>query len=160
MPNEMITPSEFTQTVINIEKQVCIDNKLEPGTLLEAWVREFNGRLPCRDVPDELDSKRYRKKYRGQNIYIIVAHGKDMIPLEVFVKFDQDGQDPSRWYTEAGWDAFTRFLSGWLRYPDVFKFEKVLAQLERSSRTPGDLPSLVLEVLKEHMEYVHRKNNR
>ena len=78
-------------------------------------------------IPDTMEAIRYRRKYREEDIYIIVSiHEETKLPYEIFVRFDQEGHDPAKYLTEAGWDAFTRMLSGWLQHPEVFPFEKTI----------------------------------
>jgi len=108
-------------------------------------------------TPDEIDGKRYRRKYRGESIYIIVVEDVNTgLPVEVFVRFDQEGKDETKFLTEAGWDAFTRLLSKMLQSRE-FSLHSIVKQIKRARRIKTDLPTLISEILDmyTHLEKIN-----
>lgn len=96
----------------------------------------------CHLVDDVLDAKRFRVRYRGENLYVIVATMNN-IPREVFVKHPIHGK-PELHYMMSSWDTCTRLASMALKkYP----LRKVVRQLEKSSRTKNDLPGILANLL-------------
>lgn len=90
-----------------------------------------------------LDAKRFRVKYKNENLYVVVATMEGM-PREVFVQHATYGRNDLQ-FMMASWDSCTRLCSMALKqYP----LEKVIRQLEKSSRSKNDLPGILSEKLK------------
>lgn len=101
------------------------------------------------ELPDVLDAVRYRTRDRDNNAWYVSVSEIDGHPVEIFAStaFDRDHHLQSR---ISNLTTITRLISLILR--NVFigerlSLEKVLTQLLRSSRQPGDLPVLLSEIL-------------
>ena len=108
-------------------------------------------------MPDEMDGTRYIEKYRGEDIYVIVAECEHTgLPLEVFVRFDQEGmpgQEDTKWLTEAGWDVITRLLSKMLQSQDEeFTLRFIIKQIGKCKRIKNDLPTILERVLSNYLD--------
>ncbi|MDR0478030.1 MAG: hypothetical protein LBH14_08895 [Desulfobulbaceae bacterium] len=110
------------------------------------------------DLPDVLDAVRYRARDRDNNAWYVSVSEIDGHPVEIFAStaFDRDHHLQSR---ISNLTTITRLTSLVLR--NVFmgerlSLEKVLTQLLRSSRQPGDLPMLLAGILGNYHENYQR----
>jgi len=104
---------------------------------------------------DVMDSKRYRIKYQNENLYIVVVTSDDGQPYEIFANHSSNGQFELQ-YMLASWDCLTRFISMCLQN---FPLEKVIRQLNRSTRQSSDLPGIILNILKTYEVVIEVKEN-
>ena len=95
---------------------------------------------------DVMDSKRYRIKYQNENLYIVVVTSDDGKPYEIFAEHSSNRRFELQ-YMLASWDCLTRFISMCLQN---FPLEKVIRQLNRSTRQSNDLPGIILNILKTY----------
>ena len=110
------------------------------------------------ELPDVLDAVRYRARDRDNNAWYVSVSEIDGHPVEIFAStaFDRDHHLQSR---ISNLTTITRLISLILR--NVFmgerlSLEKILTQLLRSSRQPGDLPMLLASILGNyHENYRH-----
>ena len=110
------------------------------------------------ELPDVLDAVRYRARDRDNNAWYVSVSEIDGHPVEIFAStaFDRDHHLQSR---ISNLTTITRLISLILR--NVFmgerlSLEKILTQLLRSSRQPGDLPMLLAGILGNyHENYRH-----
>jgi len=108
----------------------------------------------ARELPDVLDAVRYRTRDRDNNAWYVSVSEMQGRPVEIFAStaFDRDHHLQSR---ISNLTTITRLASLILR--NVFmgerlSLEKILTQLLRSSRQPGDLPALLAEILGNYHE--------
>ena len=106
------------------------------------------------ELPDVLDAVRYRARDRDNNTWYVSVSEIDGHPVEIFAStaFDRDHHLQSR---ISNLTTITRLTSLILR--NVFmgerlSLEKILTQLVRSSRQPGDLPMLLAGILGNYHE--------
>jgi len=91
---------------------------------------------------EELPMFRFRRNYRGAEIYISVSYfGTEFV--EMFINFSIE-KEYDNIYMEAGWDMFTRVLS-----VSDLSVDEIIKHAERSSRKSDDLPGIVFSVMKE-----------
>jgi hypothetical protein len=103
---------------------------------------------------DVMISKRYRIKYRNENLYIVVVTTEDGKPYEIFAAHSSNSSFELQ-YMLASWDCLTRFISMCLQ---TMPLEKIITQLNRSTRQPNDLPGILLRILKNYQEDNKREN--
>ena len=110
------------------------------------------------DLPDVLDAVRYRARDRDNNAWYVSVSEIGGHPVEIFAStaFDRDHHLQSR---ISNLTTITRLVSLILR--NVFmgerlSLEKILTQLLRSSRQPGDLPMLLAGILGNYHENYRR----
>lgn len=110
-------------------------------------------KIPWRcEIPEELDAKRYRTEDRdGVNWYLIVSEYEGQ-PVELFMStaYENDYRFQSN---IANLTALTRLVSLMLRHVflgERITLDKIINQLQKSSRTKRDLPDLVCSVIKNH----------
>lgn len=100
------------------------------------------------ETPDTLSATRYRIKYRGWNVYVVVSL-MDGRPVELFVEFPfKPGQDDTA-LTYSGLNTITRLASQCLLSEDI-TLERVIDQLEKSSIKKSDIPSILSSILKKY----------
>jgi len=97
---------------------------------------------------EELDAKRFRFSYRNVSVYITVSI-KDRQPWEIFIAFPTSG-DPKLELTLAGTDAMCRLASLALR--SGASVADVCKQLNRASRTQGDMPALMVQAFEKTIQ--------
>jgi ribonucleoside-diphosphate reductase alpha chain len=98
------------------------------------------------ELPDVLDSKRYRLKDKhGEDIYIIICFDEDKRPMEVFAKFPVDNRADQATKSTM-WVTTCRMVSTALRFRIPIK--EVIKQLDRSSGSMFDLPAQLAKLLK------------
>ena len=97
---------------------------------------------------NELDAIRYRVKYQGVPMYIVLTSDKEGNLNEVFVTYDGPQLNPKRWAIHASIDSVTRLSSCLLR--SGFGTDNLLKQLEKSSRSATDLPGLLAQCIRKH----------
>ena len=100
---------------------------------------------------DEMPAVRHRIKYRGENLYVVVVFTEPdetgySSPYEIFADHATSG-DYKVQYMLASWDCLTRFISLCLQN---LSLAKAIDQLEKSTRQPGDLPAVILNILKKY----------
>lgn len=95
---------------------------------------------------DVMNSKRYRIKYQDENLYIVIVTSDDGQPYEIFANHSSNGRFELQ-YMLASWDCLTRFISMCLQ---TMPLDKVIRQLNRSTRQPNDLPGIILKLLKTY----------
>ena len=110
------------------------------------------------ELPDVLDAVRYRTRDHDNNAWYVSVSEMHGRPVEIFAStaFDRDHHLQSR---ISNLTTITRLVSLILR--NVFmgerlSLEKILTQLLRSSRQPGDLPALLAEILGNYHENYQR----
>jgi len=110
------------------------------------------------ELPDVLDAVRYRTRDHDNNAWYVSVSEMHGRPVEVFAStaFDRDHHLQSR---ISNLTTITRLVSLILR--NVFmgerlSLEKILTQLLRSSRQPGDLPAILSEILGNYHENYQR----
>lgn len=110
------------------------------------------------ELPDVLDAVRYRARDRDNNAWYVSVSEINGHPVEIFAStaFDRDHHLQSR---ISNLTTITRLVSLILR--NVFmgerlSLEKILTQLLRSSRQPGDLPMLLASILGNYHENYQR----
>jgi len=110
------------------------------------------------ELPDVLDAVRYRARDRDNNAWYVSVSEIHGHPVEIFAStaFDRDHHLQSR---ISNLTTITRLVSLILR--NVFmgerlSLEKILTQLLRSSRQPGDLPMLLASILGNYHEDYRR----
>ena len=99
------------------------------------------------ELPDKLDAKRFRTKYRDDDSVYVVVSILDGQPVEVFAEFT-DTTNHANFLTRAGWEAMTRLITLGLKSEDA-GLAKVVQQLERSSIQSRDLPGILAGILRE-----------
>jgi hypothetical protein len=104
------------------------------------------------ELPEVLDGKRYRTVDRDRNKWYLSVSEVDGLPVEIFAStaFDRDHQLQSRISTLT---TITRLISLILRHiflREPLTFDKVLKQLQRSSRQKDDLPDMLNGVLRRY----------
>ena len=95
---------------------------------------------------DVMDSKRYRIKYRSENLYLVVVTSEDGQPFEIFANHASNG-DYNVQYMLASWDCLTRFVSMSLQH---LSLDRTLNQLRKSTRQSNDLPGIILRILQSY----------
>jgi hypothetical protein len=101
------------------------------------------------ELPDVLDAVRYRTTDRERNTWYVSVSELDGNPVEIFAStaFDRDQHLQSR---ISNLTTITRLISLILRHDflgEKLTLEKTLTQLQRSSRSPDDLPAMLGKVL-------------
>ena len=110
------------------------------------------------ELPDVLDAVRYRTRDRDNNAWYVSVSEINGHPVEIFAStaFDRDHHLQSR---ISNLTTITRLVSLILRnifMGERLNLEKILTQLLRSSRQPGDLPMLLAGILGNYHENYRR----
>jgi RNAse (barnase) inhibitor barstar len=105
---------------------------------------------------DVMDSKRYRIKYQNENLYIVVVTTDEGHPYEIFAEHSSNRRFELQ-YMLASWDCLTRFISMCLQ---TMPLEKIIKQLNRSTRQSTDLPGIILNILKTYEEVKEIENEK
>lgn len=104
------------------------------------------------ELPEVLDGKRYRTIDRDRNKWYLSVSEVDGKPVEVFAStaFDRDHELQSR---ISNLTTITRLISLILRHLSIgepLTFDKMLKQIQRSSRQKNDLPDMLYGVLSRY----------
>lgn len=110
------------------------------------------------ELPEVLDGVRYRTVDREQNKWYISVSELDRNPVEIFAStaFENDQHLQSR---ISNLTTITRLISLILRnifMKESLTLEKVLNQLNRSSRQPNDLPEMLSRILANYQKNERR----
>ena len=116
--------------------------KHDDGGGVEISMEELPKFCPLKE--DELDAKRFKVNYRGENLYLLIVLYEGS-PWEVFVEHAVNSKS-SLQYMLASWDCNTRFISESLKSNSL---EHVIGQLRKSSRLKRDLPAIIADKLEE-----------
>ncbi len=104
------------------------------------------------DLPEVLDGVRYRTTDRERNTWYISVSEIEGNPVEVFAStaFDRDQHLQSK---ISSLTTITRLISLILRHifmAEPITLDKTLAQLQKSSRQPNDLPEMLGRILAKY----------
>lgn len=104
------------------------------------------------DLPEVLDGIRYRTTDRERNTWYISVSELEGNPVEVFAStaFDRDQHLQSK---ISSLTTITRLISLILRHifmAESITLDKTLAQLQKSSRQPNDLPEMLGRILAKY----------
>lgn len=110
-----------------------------------------------KELLDEESSVRHRVSWKGAKIYVIVTLDEDDRPLEVFAKLPREaGINGDGFYSEeifqekfSLWETVTRLISLLLR--SGMPLEKILSQLEKSTYSIVDAPSILIRILRKYL---------
>jgi len=100
----------------------------------------------CPLKEDELDAKRFKVQYRGENFYLCIAEHPERVgkPWEIFVEHAINGKSELQ-FMMSSWDTATRFISRDLKREPL---ESTLRQLDKASRQKDDLPHIIAATLR------------
>ena len=103
----------------------------------------------AQEMPDVLDGIRYRTADRDRNTWYVSVSELDGHPVEIFASsaFENEHQLQSRL---SNLTSITRLISLILRHiflGERLSLNKVLTQLQRSSRQPNDIPEMLAKIL-------------
>ena len=104
------------------------------------------------NLPEVLDGVRYRTTDRERNTWYVSVSELEGNPVEVFAStaFDRDQHLQSR---ISSLTTITRLISLILRHifmAESITLDKTLAQLQKSSRQPNDLPEMLGRILAKY----------
>lgn len=110
------------------------------------------------NIPEVLDGKRYRTDDREGNRWYVAVTEHNNQPVEIFATttFDRDHHLQSR---ISSLTTITRLISLMLRHivlNEPLTIEKIIKQLQRSSRQKKDLPDMLTRILSN---YLPKSNN-
>ncbi|WP_163336160.1 hypothetical protein [Desulfopila sp. IMCC35008] len=101
------------------------------------------------DIPDVLPAKRYKAEDRESNQWYLIVSEHEEKPVELFMSTAGENDHGLQGHI-ANLTALTRLISLMLRHVflgERITIEKILNQLQRSSRKKDDLPDMVFGVL-------------
>ncbi|PIE57024.1 MAG: hypothetical protein CSA34_01610 [Desulfobulbus propionicus] len=104
------------------------------------------------ELPDVLEGTRYRTMDRDRNTWYLSVSELEGNPVEIFAStaFDRDHELQNR---ISNLTTITRLISLLLRHlflNERLTFDKMLKQIQRSSRQENDLPDMLFRVLSRY----------
>ncbi len=112
-----------------------------------------------REMPDVLDGTRFRTMDRDRNTWYISVSEIDGRPVEIFASSAFESQQQLQ-AKLSNLTTITRLTSLILRHISLneqLTLRKVLTQLQRSSRQPGDIPEMLLRILGHYETGIDKK---
>lgn len=118
---------------------------------------ELTPQITQQELPEVLDGVRYRTTDRERNTWYVSVSELEGNPVEVFAStaFDRDQHLQSK---IASLTTITRLISLILRHifmTESITLDKTLAQLQKSSRQPNDLPEMLGRILAKYAPEFH-----
>lgn len=106
------------------------------------------------EIPDVLDGVRYRTADRDHNTWYVSVSELEGKPVEIFASsaFENEHQLQSKL---SNLTSITRLISLILRHifaKEEISLQKVLVQLQRSSRQPNDIPEMLAKILANYQQ--------
>lgn len=135
-------------------KQINNNPQLLDKLALAAQTAQAVNPSPSIDIPDVLNGVRYRTEDRDQNTWYVSVSELEENPVEIFASsaFENEYQLQSKL---SNLTSITRLISLILRHifaKEELSLQKVLLQLQRSSRQPNDIPEMLAKILANYQQ--------